>query len=146
FQSTADSLPGTATRDVIRGFTSGKDAIDLSQIDANPSSNVADSFTWLGTGSFTGHGGELRYTTVGGGVIVLADTNGDKNPDMQIEVNGVTSLAIGDFKGVTTSANAPLEVFTSTNNQDTWFSGTGQDTFVFTSVATSPPASPDLIP
>lgn len=145
FHSTADSLPGTAARDVIRDFTPGKDVIDLSQIDANPSSNVADSFTWLGTGNFTGHAGELRYATVGGGVIVLADTNGDKNPDMQIEVDGVTSLGITDFKGAASPASAPLEVFTSTNGQDTWFSGTGHDTFVFTSIANSPPSSRDLI-
>ncbi len=145
FHSTADSLPGSATRDVIHGFTSGKDVIDLSQIDANPSSNVADSFTWLGTGDFTGHAGEVRYTTIGGGLIVQVDTNGDKNPDMQIELDGTKSLNISDFKGATTAANAPFEVFTSTNNQDTWFSGTGQDTFVFTSVANSPPASRDLI-
>ncbi|MEA3042619.1 MAG: hypothetical protein QOH47_457 [Sphingomonadales bacterium] len=81
--------------DAILDFTSGQDKIDLSAIDA-VAGGGDDPFTFIGTGAFTRHAGELRYEAIAGQLMISADVNGDGTPDLQIMASGSTLLA-GDF-------------------------------------------------
>jgi Ca2+-binding RTX toxin-like protein len=103
FLNTADSA-GYSMRsdgkkllpDVITDFVSGVDKISLEAIDAVDGGDPSDAFSWLGTGAFTHHAGEVRYDIADGRANVYADTNGDGLADMQIVVM-TTSLAATDF-------------------------------------------------
>ena len=90
FDANSDSSVGVG-RDVITDFARGSDLIDLSALNA---------VKLIGSGLFTGHAGEVRYASFNGGTIVELDSNGDRLADFQLELNGVTALAIGDFLGV----------------------------------------------
>ena len=102
YNSAADSRPGAANRDFINGFVRGEDKIDLSAIDANPFSANDQAFTFKGTAAFGTNGapsaGQVRISFTGPNYVILdADVQGDGIADMQIFVNGVTTLAAGDF-------------------------------------------------
>jgi hypothetical protein len=51
---------GTGERDLVDRFTHLVDRIDLSGIDANLAEAGDQAFTFIGTASFTGSGGEVR--------------------------------------------------------------------------------------
>jgi Ca2+-binding RTX toxin-like protein len=77
--------------DIIRDFTSGEDQIDLSDI-------VGPDLTFIGTGSFSGTQGEVRYVTnAKGNASVFADVDGDGTADLRIFLVNVQSLDQGDF-------------------------------------------------
>lgn len=98
FTSVTDSLPGPSTRDFINGFQRGLDRIDLSAIDAQTGAAGDQTFDFVGANAFTGRGGEVRVQNWGAPwVLVSADTDGDRQPDMQIFVNQVTILTADDF-------------------------------------------------
>jgi Ca2+-binding RTX toxin-like protein len=97
FESAADSKVGGTTRDFIQDFTHGQDVIDLSAIDANRGTTAYDTFSWIGTSSFSGAAGQLRYQFVGTYTVVYADTNGDKVADFEIGVAGNQYLVSSDF-------------------------------------------------
>jgi Ca2+-binding RTX toxin-like protein len=82
--------------DIITDFVSGQDKIDLSAIDAVAGTAGNDAFTFLGTGAFTGHAGELRYEVRGGSAYILADVDGNGLADMEIVANAPV-LAASDF-------------------------------------------------
>lgn len=82
--------------DVIWDFVSGEDRIDLSAIDANSGTASNDAFTFLGTGAFTGHAGELRYEARGAQLLMLADTDGNGVGDFQIVLTA-PGLQAADF-------------------------------------------------
>jgi Ca2+-binding RTX toxin-like protein len=98
FKAVTDFGPASAP-DLIGDFSSAQgDKIDLSAIDANTLQPGIQGFTWIGTDAFTGHAGELHYAkAAGGSLLVSADLNGDKVPDFQFLVAGVTSLTAEDF-------------------------------------------------
>src|SRR4051812_33882704 len=103
FLQASDSVPYAArsdgnklTPDVITDFTSGVDKISLEDIDAIDGGDRFDAFTWLGTGAFTHHAGEVRYDLADGRANIYADTNGDGLADMQI-VAMTTTLTATDF-------------------------------------------------
>jgi Ca2+-binding RTX toxin-like protein len=97
FKSVSDFGTGSAL-DLIGDFSSAQgDKIDLSAIDANTQQAGVQDFTWIGTGAFTGHAGELNYKASGGYLLVSGDLNGDKVADVQFLVYGVTSLSATDF-------------------------------------------------
>ena len=74
------------------------DRIDLSAIDADRRDGYDnDAFRYVGTDAFSGAAGELRYGRVAGGVIVQADTNGDRVADMAFLVAGNQALLASDF-------------------------------------------------
>jgi hypothetical protein len=54
------------------------------------------AFTWIGGAGFTGHVGELRFTS-GSKTVISGDVNGDGKADFQIELAGRHSLAASDF-------------------------------------------------
>jgi len=83
--------------DRIEWFEGGVDRIDLSEIDANSHTATNDAFTYIGSASFSGSAGQLRYEIHGTGTYIEGDINGDGVGDFRIVLlNGVVPL-IGDF-------------------------------------------------
>jgi serralysin len=96
FQYTAAAESNAASTDTISGFGSG-DRIDLSAIDAN--ANAADgnqAFTFVGANAFSNTAGELRAVNNGSGSwTIQADTDGDGNADLVINVTTESAFLIG---------------------------------------------------
>jgi Ca2+-binding RTX toxin-like protein len=91
YNTIADSSVAGSGRDSINDFSHAEgDKIDLSAIDADGNAGNGDT-------AFTGAGHELRVVAVTGGQMVLADVNGDKVADMQINVVSAAALVSGDF-------------------------------------------------
>jgi Ca2+-binding RTX toxin-like protein len=103
FGRMSDSGLGTAgsTVDQISGFDPGTlatdDRIDLSRIDARPSTAANDAFLFRGTGAFSSARGEVRLEVSGSDTIVHMDTDGDAASEMDFMMIGVTGLTTGDF-------------------------------------------------
>ena len=96
--SKGDSTKIAATRDVISGFVTGVDSVDLSKFDANVNNaNANDTFAFLGSGIFTAVAGQLHFVISGANIVLEGDTNGDSLADFQIQLNGIASIAIGDL-------------------------------------------------
>jgi hypothetical protein len=71
--------------------------IDLSAIDAMTKLNGDQSFSFIGSGKFTGAAGELHAIQSGGATLIEGDVNGDAKADFQIELAGFHNLAASDF-------------------------------------------------
>ncbi|WP_064254169.1 calcium-binding protein [Sinorhizobium americanum] len=100
FAAVSDSTPSLATRDTILDFSrvSGNmDTIDLSAIDANTKVSGNQSFSFIGTRSFSGSGGELKYVSKASDSWVLADVNGDKKVDFAIHFDDAITFTSGMF-------------------------------------------------
>lgn len=96
FASVEDSNPLAAWRDRVRDFSRVElDQIDLSLIDADPASAV-NAFTWRGTRGFSGEAGEVRWREQGDGVLLLADTDGDRSADFAVLVMNLSTLRVTD--------------------------------------------------
>jgi Ca2+-binding RTX toxin-like protein len=95
--STGDSEPGN--QDVILDFRRGFDKLDLSAADAGLNVEGNQNFTFIGRNDFSGTRGEVRFYTSGGALFVQADLHNDGNitPNMEIQLNGLTSIAAADF-------------------------------------------------
>jgi serralysin len=94
YSDVADSAVGA--RDRILDFTSG-DRINLSQIDAIAGTANNEKFTFIGTGAFTGHAGELHVTAAGANTLVSGDVTGDGKADFEILLIGSHTLHGTDF-------------------------------------------------
>ncbi|MFZ1662813.1 MAG: calcium-binding protein [Paracoccaceae bacterium] len=94
----ASHSKGTANIDLITDFVRGQDVVDLSTIDAN-GALAGDAFIFLGSAAFTGVAGQLRYdtTSIAGVTRILADLDGNRTVDMEIQLTGTHNLAAGDF-------------------------------------------------
>lgn len=86
-----------AVRDIIQDFVSGVDELNLAGIDANSTAGGNQAFTYIGNGAFSGIAGQLNWVNFGSTTWVQGDTDGDTNVDFSVQLNGVTSLAAGDF-------------------------------------------------
>ena len=73
------------------------DIIDLGLVDANVALSADQAFAFLGTASFTGTAGELRYQQAGGNTYVYGDTDGDGAADFMIRLDGAHTPVGGDF-------------------------------------------------
>ncbi|MCE6949940.1 M10 family metallopeptidase C-terminal domain-containing protein [Cereibacter sphaeroides] len=93
FTAVTDSRPGSA-RDAIRNFIHGIDDIDLHLIDARVGSSGNQTFGFSGT---TARAYSVWYSDAGNDVIVRADVDGNRTPDLEILVQGVQTLSTGDF-------------------------------------------------
>jgi serralysin len=82
FKHARETRPGSAA-DVVTDFTTN-DFINIKNIDANKGVAGNQDFTFLGSGAFTGHAGELNYRFVGSKTIISGDQNGDGVADFQI--------------------------------------------------------------
>ena len=93
----------TSARDVILGFESSNDWIDLHEIDARSGTRDNDAFSFVGTRGFSHLAGELRYSAErdASGVSfnrVEGDVNGDAIADFAISVySGGQPLGAYDF-------------------------------------------------
>jgi Ca2+-binding RTX toxin-like protein len=105
FKTTAD-IGTTASHDALMDFEAGGstaatgiDRIDLSGIDAvSRTATRDDAFSFIGTGAFTNHAGELRVQVTGDHVAnLLGDTNGDGVADFVLEVHYTGTLDASDF-------------------------------------------------
>ena len=87
-----------ATADKILDFSKAQsDKIELSLVDARTNVGGDQSFTWIGTASFSGSAGQLRFAQAGGDTVVYGDTNGDRVADFAIVLDGTIALASTDF-------------------------------------------------
>lgn len=77
--------------DTITDFSAAQgDLIDLSAIDADNGANRRDdAFVYIGSKSFSGAAGELRFKSG----VLQADVDGDKVADLTVKLTGVTSLS-----------------------------------------------------
>ena len=95
----ADS--GLAARDRIADFSKAEgDKISLGAIDAVSDAVGNQAFSFIGSGAFSGAAGELRVTYNGTIALLYGDTDGDKQADLFIRVDGTTAaapLAATDF-------------------------------------------------
>ena len=90
YSSAAESARGAG--DLIVRFERGTDTIDLSAIDGAAAPGD-QPLAFVGTGPFTGAGGEVRVVASG----VLVDLDGDRGADMVIRTPGAGILAADDF-------------------------------------------------
>lgn len=97
FKALTDSTPASAGRDSIFDFTADSDRINLSAIDASTKASGNQAFTFIGTESFHGKAGELRYGKSGSDTFVYADIDGDKDIDFAIHIDSLVTLQRGDF-------------------------------------------------
>ncbi|WP_372088196.1 type I secretion C-terminal target domain-containing protein (plasmid) [Tistrella mobilis] len=98
YGSTADSTRDLAGRDTIIDFSrTDGDRIDLSEIDADRGTAGNQAFTFIAYGAYSGTAGEVRIGPSDGGLVVAADTDGDKVSDLVIFLEGVHGLTASDF-------------------------------------------------
>ncbi|MDX0009136.1 protease [Sinorhizobium meliloti] len=91
FKALSDSK--TTSSDSIFDFLpSEQDRIDVSAIDANWKVAGNEAFTFVGTASFTGAGGELRYVKHASDTYIHGDVNGDKVSDFKIHLDDAMIL------------------------------------------------------
>jgi Ca2+-binding RTX toxin-like protein len=96
----ADGEMGTSTTaaDRIKDFSQADgDRIDLGLVDADATLAADQAFAFIGSGAFTGVAGQLHYLQAGGNTFVEGDTDGDGSADFVIRLDGLVSLAAGDF-------------------------------------------------
>jgi len=92
FETIQDSVVGS-NRDIIKDFSkSDGDLIDLSAIDAIDGGGN-NSFDYVGSDTFSGTAGELRYQNN----LLQGDTDGDGKADFEIKVADINSLGSNDF-------------------------------------------------
>jgi Ca2+-binding RTX toxin-like protein len=97
FIASGDSGTG-ANADRITDFSQAQlDRIDLAAIDANAGVAGDQGFSFIGSGAFTRHAGELRFTVGGGVTTVAGDLNGDGVSDFHIVLAGAVALQASDF-------------------------------------------------
>lgn len=88
-----------STADRITDFnrTQG-DRINLARVDAIATNAAADdAFTFIGTDTFTGQAGQLRYEQISANTYVQGDTTGDGVADFWIRLDGSHALMTSDF-------------------------------------------------
>jgi Ca2+-binding RTX toxin-like protein len=73
------------------------DMIDLHLIDAKESKAGDQAFSFIGTDTFSGHAGELRYEKAGGETYIYGDTDGDTKVDFAIHLDDAISLKADYF-------------------------------------------------
>jgi len=90
YRSTNDSGITKSTRDIITDFDgTASDVIDLSKIDAYTAKSGNQMFVYIGSDSFSGTQGEVRFASG----ILSVNTGTDTTADMQIKLNGVTEFS-----------------------------------------------------
>lgn len=95
YTSVKESPKGDKGRDIIQDFShKAHDKIDLSLIDADPSTKAKDDkFDFIGASEFSGKHGEVRFEHGR----LEADVNGDHKADLEITIKNVTHLVEKDF-------------------------------------------------
>lgn len=92
----ADSALGSGA-DVITDFSAtGGDRIDLSRIDADPSTAADDAFSFIGSAAFTGTGQVRAEAQADGNTHVLGTTTGS-TPSFEVVLAGTVALQASNF-------------------------------------------------
>ena len=95
---TGDLPTSFAEIEMIQDFSRVEgDKICLTLIDSNPLTAARDKFLFIGTESFSGVAGQLRYETVLGHAYVSGDLNGDGRADFTLCVAQTATLQATDF-------------------------------------------------
>ncbi len=96
FKSAKDST--SSARDTLKEFwSSQKDKVDLSAIDARADKSGNQSFKFIGDKAFSGTDGQLRASKSGDGTVIAGDINGDKKADFSIFVDQAVTFKDADF-------------------------------------------------
>lgn len=91
--TSVNDTPSGSGRDTIIGFAGETgDTIDLSAIDANALLAGNQTFTYIGTATFTA-AGQLRYNTTSG--ILSGSTDADAASEFQILLVGIPTVTVG---------------------------------------------------
>lgn len=93
FREMQDSF-NTSARDVVRGFVSTVDRIDLSGLDSDLEIAGNQAFAFAGTFA---DNNAVWYAVRGTGVVVFADVDGDATADFSVRIDNTTALVISDF-------------------------------------------------
>ncbi|MGK9171338.1 M10 family metallopeptidase C-terminal domain-containing protein [Inquilinus limosus] len=99
FHAVTHSAVGDAA-DRVADFSHAQgDRIDLSVIDADTTQAGNQGFSFIGTGTYSGAAGQLRYQQFGDGTttVVAGDVNGDGTSDFHIRCAGTIAFASADF-------------------------------------------------
>ncbi|MDX0948985.1 protease [Sinorhizobium medicae] len=91
FKALSDSK-ATSSDSIFDFLPSEQDRIDVSAIDANWKVSGNEAFTFVGTASFTGAGGEFRYVKHASDTYIHGDVNGDKVSDFKIHLDDAMIL------------------------------------------------------
>ena len=85
--------------DRIMDFAKGEDIIDLATIDADGTQGALDTFLFIGAAAFSGVAGQLRCdsTSLAGVNRSLADLDGNRSIDFEIQLTGTHLLTATDF-------------------------------------------------
>ena len=97
FKALSDSTYSSAGRDSIFDFNGNGDRINLSAIDANTKVTGNQAFKFIGTDSFHGKAGELRFIKKASDTYIQGDVNGDKKADLAIHLDDRLALDKYDF-------------------------------------------------
>jgi serralysin len=88
----------SSTADRIHDFAQADgDIIRLDGVDANSGVGGDQGFAFIGSNAFSHTAGELRYAQISGNTYVQGDTNGDGVADFWIRLDGLHTMAGGDF-------------------------------------------------
>ncbi len=94
FSAAGDSTIALTGRDTIVGFSrAGGDKIDLHEIDANARLAGDQAMTYIGSTTFYGRAGQLRFANG----ILEGDLNGDRRADFAVSVEGMSAMLGSDF-------------------------------------------------
>ncbi|HEY0326740.1 MAG TPA: M10 family metallopeptidase C-terminal domain-containing protein, partial [Allosphingosinicella sp.] len=139
FTAVGHSAFGAA--DMISGFETGIDRIDLSLIDANSGTAAHDSFLFIGSVGFTNRAGELRVVQNGSTLDLYADLNGDSVADMHVRVVG-NGLVVGDITGAVASPPNNQAPAISSGTVASLAENSATSTIVYQTVASDPDGDP----
>ncbi|QRM54903.1 CAP domain-containing protein [Sinorhizobium sp. BG8] len=98
FNLKSDSTAASSGRDTIIDFSHSQgDRIDLRSLDADTTRSGTQDFSFIGTKSYSGDAGELRYSKKASDTYIYADLNGDKKSDFVIHLDDAMTLYKSDF-------------------------------------------------
>ena len=97
FNTRFESGPETSNADVITDFKTGVDKIDLRNIEGDTTQSGAQDLVAIGTTSFSGTPGEVRWVKSNGDIKIYISNDGDKSAEMQIILEDTSSLSASDF-------------------------------------------------
>jgi serralysin len=96
FASASHSARGRGV-DRIEDFERGRDVIDLARIDADATRSGDQRAVFIGTDSFDGVAGELRYVSGWSSRVAQLDRDGDARADFELVLDGAGGLGASDF-------------------------------------------------
>jgi Ca2+-binding RTX toxin-like protein len=91
-----DTSASRTKTDTILDMTKS-DHIDLHLIDANEDKSGNQKFDFIGTDTFSGHAGELRYEKTGSDTWIYGDTDGDRKIDFTVHLDDAVTLKADYF-------------------------------------------------